>query len=191
MKRVLIALLAVILVLSVTACSGDGDVKSRTSADSGTSIDTPDATEPAVTTASSIAKPGENMKLSKYDFQFEKAETYDEIEFNEYYSDTPEEGNVYLVCFFTVENISGEDDYVNPLYLDGYIDDVQTTESFLIGDVDGYASLGGDLAAGKKMQGFIAYEVPENWQKVEFTYTDGFLDDADKYQFEVTPDTIG
>ena len=93
----------------------------------------------------------------------------------------------YLVLFFDVENVSDEDQYVNMFYWDAYADDYEIDQETLIVKPDDYDMLSGDLAVGKKMKGYICYQVDKDWEKLEATYTDGILDSNDKYEFIVTP----
>ena len=175
MKRFLAMILVLITVISFAACSSSSSSKSSSG-------------EKA---AETVATPGSSVKNSKYEFNFEKAKAYNEIKGdNEYLVDTPEKGKEYVVCFFEVKNISDENNYVNPLYLKGYVDDEKVSESLLINDVDGYKMLSGDLEPGKKMKGCIAYELPNGWKKLELSYTDGITKSSDTYRFEVTPDSL-
>lgn len=189
MKRILGIVLAAIMVMSLVACGGNSDSGSNGS------INTPTigeiATQAPAPIESEVIKPGDSGKQTKYIFNFQKAKSYDKITGdNKYLVDEPDAGNEFVVCFFEITNVSAEDDYVNPLYLDAYADDTSVKTATILNNVDGYERLGGDLAAGKKTKGTFAFQVPKGWKKLEFTYKDGYAKDADKYKFEVTPDTL-
>lgn len=184
MKRILGIVLAAIMVLSLAACGNSGG-------NGNTPTPGSNITPTAAPADNGIIYPGDSGKQTKYIFNFQKAKTYDKITGdNQYLVDEPDAGNEYIVCFFEVTNVSDEDDYVNPLYVEAYIDDSSAKTSMILNKPDGYERLGGDLAAGKKTKGTLAFQAPKGWKKLEFTYKDGYAKDADKYKFEVTPDTL-
>lgn len=190
MKRILGIVLAAIMVMSLVACGNSGS-----SSGSNGNVATPtigdNNSQSAASADDQITKPGDSVKKTKYIFNFQKAKSYDKITGdNKYLVDEPDAGNEYVVCFFEVTNVSDEDDFVNPLYIDAYADDTSVNTTTILNKVDGYERLSGDLAAGKKTKGTFAFQVPKGWKKLEFTYKDGYAKDADKYKFEVTPDTL-
>ena len=101
---------------------------------------------------------------------------------------TPDDGKEYLVFFFTVENISDEDVYISTYDFDGYVDDTAIYESVILGTIDGYEEIGGNLAVGKKANGYLAFEVNTNWKKFEVHYKNDYLDSSDSMVFEVVND---
>lgn len=83
------------------------------------------------------------------------------------YFEAPE-GKIFVGVHFTVENISDEDMTVSSLLLfDTYLGDVkldislQALMSFEEGTLDG------TVAAGKKLSGWYAVEVPSDWSQIE------------------------
>lgn len=186
MKRILGIVLAAIMVLSLVACGDSGSSGNATLPTIGGSD-----TQSSAPTENDVIKPGDSGKQTKYIFNFQKAKSYDKITGdNQYLVDEPDAGNEFVLCFFEVTNVSAEDNYVNPLYLDAYADDSSVKTATILNKVDGYERLSGDLAAGKKTKGIFAFQVPKGWHKLEFTYKDGYMQDADKFKFEVTPDTL-
>ncbi len=88
----------------------------------------------------------------------------------------PSDGNVYALCEFTIENNSDRDIAVSSMIsFEAYCDDFSVNQSFtgLIekGDKN---QLDGSVAAGKKMNGVIVYEVPKNWKELEINFTPDF-----------------
>ncbi len=86
---------------------------------------------------------------------------------NEY--NTPADGKVFLLCEFNIDNKSSKDLAISSIacfeaYADGYATDQSLTG--LIGE-GSKQQLDGSVAAGKKMNGVIAYEVPKNWKELE------------------------
>ncbi|MGN1432919.1 MAG: DUF4352 domain-containing protein [Ruminococcus sp.] len=193
-KIVLIALVAT-FALGATACSSLRS-NSSTSSESqitGTIETTEKATEAPTTEAPTIAeavKPGNYIEKGNLKISLESAKQYDEIQQSEYYTAKPEDGKKYLVLFFEVENISSEEQYINMFYCKAYIDDYDIDQTTLLANSEGYDMLGGDLAAGKKLKGYVCYEVDPDWQKLEFEYKDGITSDSETYDFIVTPDDL-
>lgn len=125
---------------------------------------------------------GENWKISLLD-----AKTYSSIpDDSGFYSDEPDSGKKYLVLFFEAENISGKDDYFNPLNVEAYADGYSTDVEILINKPEGYAWLSGDVAAGKKIKGCLAWQVEENWSEFEMTYNNGIWSDDKAASFRIS-----
>lgn len=95
---------------------------------------------------------------------------YDKIE-GEDFIDTPAEGKKYLVLFLKIQNKTGKDDYFNYNYLNAKLDGEDITDTFLINDPEGYTTIKTKLANAKNTLGYMAWEVPEDWEKLEVTYT--------------------
>lgn len=74
-------------------------------------------------------------------------------------------GKVFLVFEWEIENHSGQEIYISPSDFTGYFDDYMVDDS--LASVKYSELLMGRLANGKKMHGFIGYEVPKDWQKYE------------------------
>lgn len=87
----------------------------------------------------------------------------------------PAEGNVFLLCEFEINNQSSKDIGVSSIMsFEAYCDDYSISESFTAETVavnDGKKQLDGTVAAGKKMNGVVGYEVPKDWKKLEVTYS--------------------
>lgn len=128
---------------------------------------------------------GDTWKISLLD-----AKQYDKIA-GEYYSDEPDSGNDYLVLFFEVENISDKDDYFNYLYLESYLDGYNTDFEITVNSPEGYSTLSGDVAAGKKLKGCLVYQVPQSgWSELEVSYKDWIATSNKVATFVVTPDNL-
>ena len=88
---------------------------------------------------------------------------------------SPEEGKVYLICEFTIENQSDQDITVSSmLCFEAYVDDYATAMNLSAMAGAGKTQLDGTVAAGKKMNGIIGYEVPTDWQELEVHFTPDF-----------------
>lgn len=127
---------------------------------------------------------GDDWKISLL-----SAKTYDNLPDAEgFYKDTPADGKKYLVLQFEVENISSEDNFFNYFYIDSYLDKYSIDPSITINHVDGKKMLGGDVQAGKKLAGYLAWEVPADWKEFQFTYKEWAS--SDKTTFVVKPDQL-
>jgi len=101
------------------------------------------------------------------------------------------DGNVFMGLIFDINNTSDKDVAISSLAsFEAYCDDYSVNPD-LIGyqcpEWDGYDQLDGSVAAGKKMFGVIAYQVPENFDKFEIAVTPDFWSGQD-IAFEFTHD---
>lgn len=90
----------------------------------------------------------------------------------------PEDGNVFVGVKFSVENISDEEQSISTLLmLEGYADDVKCAYSISAATVFSDGTLDGSIAPGKKLVGWYALEVPENWNTIEIVIKPDLLSD--------------
>ena len=104
----------------------------------------------------------------------------------------PDEGNVFVGIKFTIENISDEEQSISSLLLfEPYCDDVEVDYSIsAASNFDG--NLDGTIAAGKKMIGYYALEVPKEWNTIELEIKSSWLSDSSatfKFENEQTENT--
>lgn len=94
---------------------------------------------------------------------------------------TPADGKVFILCEFTIENNSSKDIAVSSaMSFEAYCDDYSINQSITgLLEKGDKAQLDGSVAAGKKMNGVIAYEVPTDWAKVEINFTPDFWSGKD------------
>lgn len=84
----------------------------------------------------------------------------------------PSAGNVFVLAEFEIENNSNSDLAVSSVMsFDAYVDGYSTSLSLgaLVENND--SQLDGTVAAGKRMRGWIGYEVPSNWNSLEIHFT--------------------
>lgn len=87
----------------------------------------------------------------------------------------PEEGNTFVAFELLIENKSDEDIVVSSLMcFEAYFDDFSKDISLGAETESGMDTLDGTVAAGKKMTGAIAYEVPKDWQAAELHFNPDF-----------------
>lgn len=88
---------------------------------------------------------------------------------------SPESGNVFLLCEFTIDNGSDSDIAVSSIAsFNAYIDDYSTNLSISATVSSDKPQLDGAVAAGKKMTGVVGYEVPSDWKEIEIRFTPDF-----------------
>ena len=94
---------------------------------------------------------------------------------------TPNDGNVFVLCEFEIVNNSKEEVSVSSLLsFEAYCDDY--TCSFSLGalmEKGNKNQLDGTVAAGKKFNGVIGYEVPSDWNELEIHFTPDFWSGKD------------
>ena len=102
----------------------------------------------------------------------------------EKYTDKASKGKKYLVLFLKIRNMGNEKDYFNVNYLTAEVDGKETENTFLFNEPEGYPTIFANIGAGETAEGFIVWEVPEDWKKIKVTYKgwediDGLTLDAD------------
>lgn len=93
----------------------------------------------------------------------------------------PAEGNVFVLCEFEISNNSDKEITVSSMMsFDAYCDDYACTLSLTALIEKGNKNqLDGTVAAGKKFNGVIGYEVPVNWKEMEINFTPDFWSGKD------------
>ena len=153
----------------------DSETKSKT--DTKTEPKVESKTESSADTSAGgtvTASVGDVVTTKELSFEINKAFTTKKIEHpsNEFLTDKASDGKVYLILEMTVENISDEKQNINLFYFHTSVDDFTVDQSILLSEPDGLKTLSGTAMPGKKVKGFLAYEVDENWKKCEVAYTE-------------------
>ena len=90
----------------------------------------------------------------------------------------PDDGNIFVGVKFVIENISDESQSISSLLLfEPYADDVKCEYSITANTASDFGSgtLDGEIAAGKRMEGWYAVEVPSSWSKIELDVKSSWL----------------
>lgn len=98
----------------------------------------------------------------------------------------PTDGNVFVSCEFLIENNSKSEMNVSSmLNFSAYADGFSINQSLSAISAAGTKSqLDGSVAAGKKMQGFIGYEVPKTWKEIEIEFNpNAFSNKSMKFKY--------
>lgn len=89
-----------------------------------------------------------------------------------------EDGKVFVGVKFTIENISNKDQSISSILLfDVYVDGVKCDYSFSAACSFSDGTLDGTITPGKKLVGWYAVEVPENWKELELQVRSNWLSD--------------
>ena len=94
---------------------------------------------------------------------------------------TPTDGNVFVLCEFEIANNSNKEINVSSMMsFEAYCDDYACTFSLsALMEKGNKNQLDGTVAAGKKFNGVIGYEVPADWQELEVRFTPDFWSGKD------------
>lgn len=97
----------------------------------------------------------------------------------------PDTGNEYLFVEFEMENNTSETQRVSSwVSFDGYADGYKVDTSLTAPSSSGKNTLDGEIAAGMKMQGIVAFETPKNWKTFDIYYKDNVWY-GERIQFEI------
>lgn len=183
MKKLLALLMCIPLALCFVACGEDGSV-SKVDPPVNPSSAEIESKEDNKSDKDVVAGVGETLDYNGLQMTLDSVKKYEDN--SEYFTDDPGEGKMFVLLWITVSNTTDEDDYVNMFYEDSYCDDIGIDPAAMLVNVDG-KELWGDVAAGKKAKGYVAYALDENWQTLEFYYKpEIFGDESSKMMFKVT-----
>lgn len=179
MKKDLIIIFCITaLAVSLCACGNAANQKAEAQQISDTQTETDDFNEsfseestaeiiePEHVTVSMTEVYGDtNFRMELLGFQ-----EYDMLE-GEDYTDTPQEGNVFLVLFADIQNHTIENDYINPQLLSTTVDGIVIENTFLVNNPENYKSLFQHVNMTNDLTGYIVWEVPADWQELSLTYS--------------------
>lgn len=185
-KKMVVFLLAGALALSITACGGDSGSSSN---------DAPktEASEDAAAEEKNSEEQEEAAKEPEAKTEFGIGETAEqngiqvtlvsaaESSGTEYIA--PEEGNIFLILEFEIANNSEDDITISSIAnFEAYCDDYSTSQDIFgiqAPEAEGKSQLDGSVAAGKKMNGVIAYQIPSDYQTFEINVSPSFWSSKD------------
>lgn len=129
---------------------------------------------------------GEDWKISLLN-----AKTYTSIpDSSGFFSDEPDSGKKFLVLFFEAENVSDKDDYFNSFNIEAYADGYSINTEIILNAPDGYKLLSGDVAAGKKLKGYLVWQVDADWQEFEMAYKSDIWSNDKAAAFKITASDV-
>lgn len=168
-KHVLLWVVLGVLALIIIGAAGSGGSEPAPAAASSTSAAAPKSESKApVKKAFGV---GESAELKDIVVTLVSVEESSGSQFNQ-----PTDGNVFVICEFEIENNSSSEINVSSLlsfaaYCDDYSLNFSLTALLEKGNRN---QLDGQIAAGKKMNGIIGYEVPIGWNELEIRFTPSF-----------------
>ncbi len=103
----------------------------------------------------------------------------------------PSAGNVFLVVFFKIKNISDDEvKHISPSFASGYADsEFVLTDDLYEYDIEGVKSLDLSLKPRESGEGYVIFEVSKEWRKFEVNFKD-FYDDDDMFIFTIYQNDI-
>lgn len=173
----LVAILVVVVLFVLIGVVGGGSSKGDTAATNLASSTTQTNTAASQTEAAPTPEPkttytvGETAEDRDIKVTLVSAEQSQGSQFL-----TPADGNVYVVLEFEIENNSNTDITVSSLAsFEAYCDDYSVNMDLTVNMLDdSKKTLDGSVAAGKKLNGVIGYEVPADFKTLEVKFTPSF-----------------
>lgn len=99
---------------------------------------------------------------------------------------SPSGGNVFVLIEFEIANNSSEELAISSaLSFEAYADDYALNYALNAMMDNEQTQLDGNIASGKKMRGWIGYEVPENWKNLEIHFADNVWV-GNKFKFNIS-----
>lgn len=180
-KWIVLVVIGVIVMAAIVGGNGDGEENEPKKV--GEVQETPDNSGKQEEEKKTLFKKGEVAELNDVQVTLTDFKESTGSDFNE-----PSEGNIFLLTEFEILNNTEEDLGISSaLSFEAYADDYAVNYSLnAIIDIEG-TQLDGAIAAGKKMKGWIGYEVPEDYKNVEIHFTDNVWSD-NKFVFLIEND---
>ena len=178
---IVVLVVVVLVVIAAFAGGGESSTPQKVESTSGTSQSASQASQAQSQPEQTVFTVGDAVELNGVKTTLLSAEEYPGKQYM-----MPTDGNVFLVCQFEIENDSSAEINVSSMVsFNAYCDDYSVSLS-ITGEMleDSWKSLDGTVAPGKNINGVIAYEIPQDWQKMEISYTPSFWSGHD-VQFEI------
>lgn len=125
-------------------------------------VETPSPTTGAIT-------PEQGYSDSDREVSIVGLKEYQEIKTDEY-TDKAKKGKKFLVLFLKVRNRTNEKVYFNVNYLSAKVDGKKIENTVLFNEPEGYPTIFSNIVADSYYGGFIVWEVPKGWKKLDITY---------------------
>ena len=175
MKNFLTFFISLCIAVSLTACNiSDNSPQKETSAENSVTKDSQKPTDETFGLNDSAVF--DNLKVTAV--KLEESTGKDIFK--------AESGKVFIGINFEIENISEETQNVSSVLLfDAYADDIKCDYSVSANAAFGDGTLDGELSPGKKLVGWYAVEVPQDWHKIDLEVKAKWLsDNKAKFVFE-------
>lgn len=103
------------------------------------------------------------------------------------YTDKAGKGKKYLVLFLKIYNKRIENEYFNVNYLSAKIDGKSIQNTYLYNKPHEYSTIFEKIDIDSSITGYIVWKVPQNWKKLEVTYSGWANIDGVTLQTTLTP----
>ena len=171
--KIIVIVLAAFAIIGAIGSQGDDQPKKVESTNQA-SASTPDTKVEATATPEPVIEEktefsvGEKVELKDVYATLVSVTTSEGGDFNK-----PADGKEFVLCEFTIENNSSKDLAISSmLSFEAYCDDFSISQSITgLLEKGDKQQLDGSVAAGKKMNGVIAYEVSTDWKELEIQFT--------------------
>lgn len=178
--KTLLIIFGVFIILGIigSALSGDNDPKKVADKN----VEDSQKPEKEVKEEKTIFSIGETAEMNDVQITMMSYEESTGSEFN-----TPAEGNVFVLVNFEIANNSDSELLVSSMAsFEAYADDYALNYSLsALLDKQDSTQLDGTVASGKKMNGWIGYEVPADWKNLEIHFTDNVWS-SNKFIFNIS-----
>ncbi len=179
LKKVLIVIAVLIVLGIIGSALGDDEeptvVDNNKSTEQGQSSTSESKENEPQKTEFSV---GETVELNDVQVTLSNAVTSEGGEYTK-----PDDGNEFLILEFDIANNSDSDIGISSMMnFEAYCDDYSINQDLLglqAPEAEGMNQLDGSVAAGKKMNGVIAYQVPKDYKKFEVSVTPDFWSSKD------------
>ena len=128
----------------------------------------PEENEENVAPSPLLIEVGQTATLGNLSFTFVGIEKY--VDTSDWVWDEAAEGKEFVILKIKVKNVGTESNRINSLHEDSYCDDIAVDPVSYLYNYEG-ETIWGEVAADKMREGYIAYELPIGWSKIEFIYT--------------------
>lgn len=169
LKTLLIVIVVIVIIGVIAAIAGGGDDEPTVVDNDSQNSSQPQESEPEKTEFSV----GETVELNDVQVTLVSSTESAGSEFV-----TPDSGNVFLLLEFEIANNSDSDITISSIAnFEAYCDDYSVSQD-IVGlqapEAEGKNQLDGSVAAGKKMNGVIAYQVPSDYSTFEISVSPDF-----------------
>lgn len=174
MKRLVTVMLAICIAVSFTACNLSDNSPEKEINNNSATEDVSQKSEDKSFGLNDTAA-FENLKVTATKLEVSNGKDFFRAE----------NGKVFVGINFEIENISEENQNISSLLLfDAYADDIKCEYSLTANAAFGDGTLDGEISPGKKLVGWYAVEVPQEWNQLELEVkSDWFSDSKAKFVF--------
>lgn len=106
------------------------------------------------------------------------------------YTDKPKKGKKFLVLFMKIRNRSYKEEYINVSNLSAKLDGEEIETGVLVNQPKNYPTLFQSIPSETDTAGFIVWEVPGNWKKLQVSYDGWKYSDNVILNMEFTPEDL-